>query len=213
MKRTPIEEVEAVGAMTRRELPEGKRTITLRADERKEFLRKEMVSKAVVLFLDLEQHHTWKQIAEELEISMVTLKELTKSKEFVEHYNAHFAELGTDPRLRAARAKVTDLLPKAVETLENLLTDSRSPTVQLNAAKEVIRLNGLVETDKGSSDRSELAEFLKKANVAIGEVNMNITPPDFQKTIEQYQNGEFIEAQYETLKNNPEMVGIEEEEE
>jgi hypothetical protein len=202
MDRTPIEEVEVSENMQRRILPNGKRTIKLRADERAAFREQRLIESAVNLFLDIDTPHTWKQISEELDVSMVKLKEMTKSKEFIETYDAHFADLGSDPRVKVARAQLADLLGTAVNTLEKLMTTpATSDTVKLNAAKEVIRLSGINEMERGVSDKGELAEFLKKANLNIGEMNFNMAPPDFEKSIAQYENGDFIEGQFVTKKN------------
>lgn len=201
MERKPINEVEAVGSMRRRQLPNGKRAIRLRSDERKEFQEQRQIERAVTLFLDIDTSHTWKEISEELGISMVKLKELTKSKEFMEVYDSHFADLGSDPRVKTARAQLADLLGDAVKTLKELMHNKDAPTVRLNAAKEVIRLSGINEMEKGISDKGELAEFLKKANLTVGEINLNMCPPDFSKSIEQYEKGDFVDAQFSTAKN------------
>src|SRR5665648_60784 len=186
MERIPIEEVEVSENMRRRILPNGKRAIKLRADERAMYREQRLVEQAVNLFLDIDTPHTWKQISEELEISMVKLKELTKSKEFMEAYDAHFADLGSDPRVKTARAQLADLLGDAVRTLESLMTtETTSDTVRLNAAKEVIRLSGISDMERGVSDKGELAKFLKEANLNIGEMNFNLAPPDFDKSIKQ----------------------------
>ena len=43
------------------------------------------------------------------------------------------------------------------------------------------RLRGVNEMERGVSDKGELAEFLKKANLNIGEMNFNMAPPDFSE--------------------------------
>ena len=99
---------------------------------------------AAALFLDLKENHTWKRIAEELGLSASQLRDLTKTREFDEAYERLFAELGHDPRYRAAQAKISDMLPLAIEKLADLLVSpSTSPGTRLKAIEKVIQLNGL----------------------------------------------------------------------
>ena len=188
------------GPLAERRLPDGRRRINLRGDERSRLARQEMIERAVALFLDLERGRTWAEIASELGISVVTLKKLTKEKEFEEVYNQHFVELGHDPRLQATKAALVDLLPLAVRRLKGLLTEGTTPpTVLLNAIKEVMHYNGLAEAKGAGSDKRELADFLKEANVQIGEVNLNqtnIVPAEYRQYVDDLQQpieGEFSE--------------------
>jgi AraC-like DNA-binding protein len=162
--------------------PDGKRALMLRQEEREALQIQQRVERAVALFLDIEHEHSWQAIADELGISVPTLKKLTKTKEFEELYNQYFVELGHDPRLAASRQAVADLLPLAVRRLRNLLIDeSTPPTVTLNAIKEVMHYTGLATPTSSKNDKNELAEFLKKAGVQ--EVNLTqtntIVPPEY----------------------------------
>jgi hypothetical protein len=100
--------------MAERLLPSGKRRLSLIKSEKKAIHRSLMIERAVALFLDIDHDHTWDEIARELGVSMVSLKDLTKSDEFVEKYSEFYAELGHDPRLRASQAALVDMLPAAV---------------------------------------------------------------------------------------------------
>lgn len=55
------------------------------------------------------------------------MQTLTKSADFDEAYNALRAELGNDPRYKAAQSRIGDLLPLAVEGLYSILSSLRTP--------------------------------------------------------------------------------------
>src|SRR5512144_798976 len=96
--------VEIKRTLNDRLLPDGRRAIKLRSDERTTLQQENMIETAVAMFLDLENEHTWEEIASALGISVPTLKKLTKSQAFIDKYNEHFADLGHDPRLKAGQA-------------------------------------------------------------------------------------------------------------
>lgn len=176
-------------------LPDGRRAIKLRSDERSLLQQESMVETAVAMFLDLEHEHTWTDISAALGISVPTLKKLTKSQEFLSKYNEHFADLGHDPRLKAGQAALIDMLPTAVRELKNLITNPETPpTVKLGAIKEVIRLNGIEPESTGQSDNAEFAGFLKAAGLGIEQANLTVQlSADYQKHIQNYIDGEFNE--------------------
>lgn len=174
-----LDNLELSGAMAERVLPSGKRAIKLRKDERKELKKRQQLETAVAMFLDLNEDHSWEEVAEACGLSLIGLKDLTKTEEFMQVYNEHFAELGHDPRLKASQAALTDLLAPAIRAIRSVLSDSQAPaSAKMKAAFEVIRLNGLEAIDPKGTDKSELQEFLKNAGVHIE--NMNITlPPEY----------------------------------
>lgn len=176
-------------------LPDGRRAVKLRQGERLALQREGMIETAVALFLDLQNDHSWDEIANALGISVVTLKKLTKSQEFTDKYNEHFADLGHDPRLKASQAALVDLLPKAIRELGGLVvSDSVSPTVKLGAIKEVIRLNGMEPVGAGMSDNAEYAQFLKKAGVNVENATINVSlPEEYRDAINNYVDGKYEE--------------------
>lgn len=202
MKRTPIDEVEPVGVLAERTTTDGRRQIQLREDERRDFQELELVNKAIALFLDIRSKHTYKEIADELGVGIVKLKELTKTKLFMEKYDEYFGNLGSDPRLKATRGEILDMVSLATEGLRSLISPGTPPTVRLNAIKEVYRLAGLEENSGVGSDRDEAAKFLKNMGVNVEQLNVNVDNP-YARQMEQYASGQYVEGQHETLKNNP----------
>jgi hypothetical protein len=194
-----VQDIQVTGALADGQDPlTGRRHINLNKRERKDLARQKMVETAVALFLDLEHDHTWQSIADELGISLQWLRQLTKTQEFMDCYNEHFAELGHDPRLRVAQAAIVDLLPLAVRQLRGLLTEERVPhTVRLSAIREVFKMNG-IEDAPPTSDKSELAKFLKEANVTVVQNNTMNVPPEFAEKINAYTKGTFVEKANET---------------
>jgi hypothetical protein len=192
-KRYKMNEIQVTGVLAERTNSRGQRMIKLRKAERKEFLHQRRIEKAVALFLDLEADHNWQEIADQVGISVMGLKDMTKTKEFMDVYSRNFVELGHDPRLRATQAAIADMLPSAVRELRELITGLSTPTVRLAAIKEVLRLNGLDKVQDKSSDRDELARFLKEsgAQITINNQQNNILPQDFQQNIAAYTEGRF----------------------
>ncbi len=187
--------VEIKRTLDDRLLPDGRRAIKLRNDERAALQQESMIETAVAMFLDLEHEHTWDEIAATLEISIPTLKKLTKSQAFIDKYNEHFADLGHDPRLKASQAALVDMLPTAIRELKNLITNAATPpTVKLGAIKEVIRLNGIEPEGAGQSDNAEFAGFLRAAGINVEQTNINVQlPVDYQLAIRNYVDGQFDE--------------------
>jgi hypothetical protein len=121
----------------------------------------------------------------------MAIKDLTKTQEFIDIYDQHFAELGHDPRLKSAQAAIVDLLPLAVRELRELLTDTDVPaSVRFRAIEKVIELNGIGPQKGGQLDRHELMEFLKGANVTLTQNNIQATvAAPFERDINAYADG------------------------
>ena len=184
MSRPKLEDVETNGVLAERRLPDGRRRITLRRAEREALQRQERAEAAAALFLDLKENHTWKQIAEELGLSASQLRDLTKTREFDEAYERLFAELGHDPRYRAAQAKISDMLPLAIEKLADLLVSpNTSPGTRLKAIEKVIQLNGLEGQKQDKSDRQEIIAFLQQNNINLGSMGIAV-PAEYEEALE-----------------------------
>jgi hypothetical protein len=184
MSRPKLADVETNGVLAGRRLPDGRRRITLRRAEREALQRQERAEAAAALFLDLKENHTWKQIAEELDLSASQLRDLTKTREFDEAYERLFAELGHDPRYRAAQAKISDMLPLAIEKLADLLVSpNTSPGTRLKAIEKVIQLNGLEGQKQDKSDRQEIINFLQQNNINLGEMGIAV-PTEYEDALE-----------------------------
>lgn len=191
-------EIQITGILQERRKPDGRRRLKLTDQERSMFLRQQKVDRAVLLYLDLETPHTMREIASELGMSIPALKDLTKTKEFMDTYSAHFVELGHDPRVKAAQGAIVDMLPLAINTMRNLLTEPATPaSIRLQAAKEVMRQAGVDIPDGKVNDRGELANFLKDAGVTIGQVNIGLPPQPETST----QN--FVDAEFHSDNSEP----------
>lgn len=171
-------EITVKGVLADRTRPDGRRALSLTNDERRAFQRQQLVEAAVALFLDIETGHSWEEMARELDISVTALKDLTKTEDFMAAYDAHFVELGHDPRLKVTQQAIADMLPKAITELRRMLINPSTPeTVRLNVIKEVFRLGGLQEPTPAKSDKQELADFLKDVGIEIDNVNVTVEPP------------------------------------
>ena len=172
--------VEPTGVLKERQQADGRRQLVLTKKETKALRRQRLCEGAAVLFLDIDHHRTWAEMAQELGISIHALRDLVKTKEFDDAYNTMFPEVGHDPRFQAARGALGDMVPTAIKELKDLLTNSQtSPAVRFKAIEKILELNQ-VDNKGVQSERFELLEFLKN----MGSVNIeqvNIIPPEFAK--------------------------------
>ena len=199
--------------MAERVMPNGKRAIKLRKLERRELAHQQKVETAVALFLDLKDDHSWEEIAEKCGLSLIGLKDLTKTEEFMQVYNAHFAELGHDPRLKATQAALTDLLSPAIRAIREILVSPTSPaSAKAKAAFEIIRLNGVEAIDPRGTDKTELHEFLRNSGVNIEQMNITLPPEYLEKGVAEIVEGQVREigskALMVTRKNWRQLVNI-----
>lgn len=178
-----VDKVEPTGVLKERQQADGRRQLMLTKKETKELRHMRLAEQAAALFLDIDRHRSWAETAEELGISIRQLKDLVKSKEFDEAYNTLFPEVGHDPRFRAAKGALGDMVPIAIQRLRELLNgDNVSPAVMLKTVERILELNQL--DNKGvQSDRFELMEFLKNMKPVQIE-NVNIIPPEFARELQ-----------------------------
>ena len=167
---------------------DGRRQLSLTRMERYALKRQQLAERAAMLFLDLETRRSWPQMAEELGISVHALKDLVKTREFDEAYNLLFPEIGHDPRFRAARGALSDLVPTAVLKLQEMLDDPATPkSTLLKVIERILELNQ-VDNRGMQSDRLELMEFLKGMGGVTIE-NVNIIPPEYVKELQRISGG------------------------
>ncbi len=171
-----------------REYREGQRHINLTQGERAALAENLLIERAIAMFLDLDQDRTWKQIADELGISMSELKRLTKKPEFQRIYDETTVAIGHDPRIQAVASGMSDLLPLAYRRMRELLTkDDVRDDVRLKAVLEVMKANHVGE-DGGVEDPRELTNFLKANGVRV-EGDMIVIaglPDDYRKAFEKF---------------------------
>jgi len=178
MKHTEVKRT-----LDERRTVDGKRKLMLTQAERNVLTEHQLIERAVGLYLDLEEARSQREIAAELGITVQQLKYLTQSEEFKAVYEEYFSELGHDPRLKATRAGLVDLLPLAYTRFQGLLESTNTPaTVLLKAIDKVWELNGVRPQAGKVSDRKELAEFLGESNVTLTQININ-TPNDYEEAL------------------------------
>jgi hypothetical protein len=193
--KKPIKDLKIEGPMADRITKSGQRRLMLTRAEKKEFYEQKQIETAVALFLDIEHSHSWDEIAAAVGVHTSTLKAMTKSDQFMAVYNEHFVELGHDPRLKASKAALVDMLPTAIRELRNMITAPETPpSVRLNAIKEILRLNGFEASRPIQSDKQELADFLKGAGLQVNNINVSV-PPEFQEKMKDYVDGSYTDAE------------------
>jgi len=190
MTKRKVDPELVTGALELRQTSKGRR-IKLTKAEREAFIRQQRAEAAAALFLDLDEGRKWADIAEELQLSPHQLRDLTKTEEFDEAYNRLFAELGHDPRYKAAQGALADMLPLAVSKLKDLLIGERvAAGTKLRAIEKIISLNGLENMQPAQSDRQELVAFLVENNINLEEMRI-VLPSDYAEVEE-----EVVEATY-----------------
>jgi len=153
-----------------------------------------MAEAAASLFLDLENPRKWSEIAEELNISLDTLKNLTRGELFQKKYDALMAELGHDPRYKAVQAGMADLLPVALRQLDNLIRMG-PPQVKMQAIKFLFETAGVkIKPPDESDDRQKLAEFLQGANITQNNLTINLDS-SYAAEVKKYLSQEPIEGE------------------
>ena len=176
-----MKDITVTGALAHRMRPSGRRAIQLTNAEKRAFIEQRIVERAVALFLDLEADHTWQEIATELGITLQKLKDLTKTTEFMDAYTLHYAELGSDPRLRAVQTAIVDMLPGAYRELKKMIVDPETPaSTKLNAIKLAFQLGGVSAPKGGVQEKSELASFLKDMGLQVDNVSFSV-PQQYQR--------------------------------
>lgn len=177
---------------------DGRRQLHLTKAERKALRRRQLIEGAIALYLNLEGRRTNQEIADELGVSAKTLKLLTKDPMFIDLYNEHFIELGHDPRLKAIKAGLTNLLPAAFEQLSAIVENPQGVPwpVRKWAIAKIIELNGIEPPkDIQSSDRKELADFLKERSINLTQVNINL-PAEYNQALDLVESGKIVEGQF-----------------
>lgn len=162
-------------------VPTSRRRINLKRENRQELLQNRRIEGAAALFLDLEHGRSWAEIAQELGVSVSTLKDITQTPEFDEAYNSLFADIGHDPRYRAAQAAMNDMLPLAIRELKAMLIDANtSPSIRLKAIEMVLKMNSLTLEKPAASEKTELANFLVSNQVVVQNL-----PPQYQQALQE----------------------------
>lgn len=160
--------------------PDGKRRITLRQSERNLALRSRLIEGAAALFLDLEHPRSWPEIATELGITPGQLSDLVKTPEFDAAYNALFADIGHDPRYKAAQTAMADLLPIALRELKLLISGvTTNQATRLKAIEIVLKMNSLSLEKPAASEKQELAQFLVNNQVVVQNL-----PPQYAAALQ-----------------------------
>jgi Trp operon repressor len=178
-----------------RRTQDGKRRLMLTQEERNALTYNQVVERAVSLYLDLEDARSQREIAEELGMTVAELKYLTQSEDFKVVYEQYFSELGHDPRLKATRAGLVDLLPLAYSRFRGILESPTTPaTVLLKAVEKVLELNGVKPEASKISDRKELAEFLGNPGLNLTQVNITVSD-EYKEALDDVIEGQVAEKE------------------
>jgi hypothetical protein len=166
--------------------PVERRHLSLTRRERADLADSRQIEEAVSYFLDLEQDRTVKQIAEEMGISVSTLKRLTQKPEFQAKYDEVLMGLGHHPRLQAVNQQLPELMPLAYQALKSVLVGQRvAATAKVQAVKLLFDTLHIADTHD-DEDPAPLNNFLAQAGVNVqgsgNVINVNLPiPQEYQE--------------------------------
>ena len=158
-----------------------------------------VIDRVIGLFLDLEAGHTRAEIMDSVGMTRYQFEKLTQLKAFEERYGAYFVNLRSDPVLQVVQqAIVQELLPKAMRTLEAIMTSETAPAnARMRAAIEVLNRSGVRNVEPEVSDRHDLAKFLGERNITVNQYNNYNVPPEYMEAVKKYDvlEGEIVEEE------------------
>jgi hypothetical protein len=180
-----------------------RRKIKLTKAERAELARRRDIELAVSYFLDLEQSRSLKQIADEMGISVSSLKRLSNDPQFHEVYNEVLVQLGHHPRLQALNTQLPELIPDAYRALKRLLGPGTAHTAQVSAVKllfDTLKIGDQVREE----DPQALENFMKGKGVVIQNNVMNVNlpiPEEYRQAFSKWMGGNVIDVQATNVEN------------
>lgn len=145
-------------------------------------MKKAVISRAIEMFLDVDQAHSRDDIQDTLGITQRELRTLLKSEEFEEAYNEYFLDLVSHPTIKAVQHKlVEELLPQAFIELRALL-NADSENVRMKVIFKIFEMAGVRPVEQSVSHRQDLAMFLEDKKINL-DVNINI-PDSYSDAID-----------------------------
>jgi hypothetical protein len=189
----PLRELpeESPEILEERRTADGRRRLQLNASERREIQQSRQIDEIILMMLDFENSWTYAEMAEELGISVASMKNLTRTEEFEKRYAEYYYDLGRDPRVKLTQARVAELLPTALLQLRKGLEDPDVPwTAKTKLIQEVFELSGIKKPESVQNDRKELEQFLlEKRNESGGQDNVTINiPTTYLDRLNEYRN-------------------------
>ena len=191
----PLRELpEPEGTLARRTTEDGRRRLQLNAKERANYRESLLIDRLVLMILTLDENSkTYEEMAEELDITVAQLKNLTRTEEFQERYNQHFMELGQDPRVEITQSRIVELLPQVFLQMQEGLTDPEVPwTAKWKIMEKVLDLAGIDKPDLIDNERKEIEDFLLNKSESEDSIQI-IIPGKYVETMEKYNQGETID--------------------
>ena len=129
-----------------------------------ELAQQKQIELAVSLFLDLEQDRTVQQIADEMGMTVSSLKRLTQTAKFQETYDSVLMQLGHHPRLQALQGQLPELIPLSYQAMRRLLSPGTAHTAQVAAT--ISAFVSKIDPRTGATTE-ENPKFLKTGDAAI----------------------------------------------
>jgi hypothetical protein len=188
----PKKNSESVGVLALRQHPDGRRKIKLRNSERAALERQRLIEGAVALFLDTTVGRSWAEIAEQLHISPMKLRDITKSEEFEKAYDLMFAEIGHDPRYKAAQGAIMDLVTPAIAELRSIIVNrGATPATKVKAIELALKVAKLELKPPEESDRTDIIKWTEEHRTEVQ------IPKEFLDAAQKYGLDRVVEGQFQ----------------
>jgi len=182
----------------------GKRRLQLNKSEREMYKQSLLIDRLVLMMLSLEEEMTYEEMAEELDITVAQLKNLTRTEEFQDRWNQHFMQLGQDPRVELTQSRITELLPAAFLQMKDGLVNEDTPwTVKWKIIEKIFELSGIARPQQIHNDRKEIQEFLSQKSESDDSIQITI-PGKYIEAVNKYRQADVVEGKYTNQDQDPE---------
>jgi len=201
----PLREIpEPEGPLAERLTANGKRRLQLNKSEREMYKQSLLIDRLVLMMLSLEEEMTYEEMAEELDITVAQLKNLTRTEEFQDRWNQHFMQLGQDPRVELTQSRITELLPAAFLQMKDGLVNEDTPwTVKWKIIEKIFELSGIARPQQIHNDRKEIQEFLSQKSESDDSIQITI-PGKYIEAVNKYRQADVVEGKYTNQDQDPE---------
>jgi len=191
----PLREIpKPEGPLAKRKTADGHRRLRLNKQEKTDMIEQRRMETLVAMILTTEDDApTYREIAEELDMSVASMKNLMRTKEFQDVYNDYFIQLGHDPRIQFIQSRIVELLPYVFTQMKTAVTTQETPwTARWQIMQKVLELSGIEKPTNVENDRKEIESFLSnRTGEEDGDIHISI-PGKYLEAMGKYKDGEDI---------------------
>jgi hypothetical protein len=118
--------------------------------------------------------------------------DITKSEEFEKAYDLMFAEIGHDPRYKAAQGAIMDLVTPAIAELRSIIVNrGASPATKVKAIELALKVAKLELKPPEESDRTDIIKWTEEHRTEVQ------IPKEFLDAAQKYGLDRIVEGQFQ----------------